>query len=246
MHDSIFCKFRDRLDSLNQGGGLGLSLSKKVTEIMGGDISLDKDYDSGVDGCPGARFIINLNKPPHIPDLDGESLSLPEDENSLSQTEADAPHDETIVEEQLSFEQMVEKLPDALNVLFVDDDPLLRKMFKRSLERLCPQWQVQEAASGESALAIVEEQEEEYTIIFMDQYMPGIHKSLLGTDTVRALRSSGCRSIICGLSANENEELFKQAGADAFLLKPLVCGKEALARQLLRLLSCRGAVEPRS
>jgi CheY-like chemotaxis protein len=243
MHDTLFCKFRDRLDSLNQGGGLGLSLCKKVTEIMGSHIWFDKGYDSGVDGCPGARFIINLNKPPHSPDQTWESWSSLHEENSMSH-KGDASDEDgtTTVEEQLSIEEVLAKLPDVLSVLFVDDDALLRKMFKRSLEKVRPRWQIREAASGESALVLVQEQRDEYAIIFMDQYMPGIHKTLLGTETVQTLRANGCRSIICGLSANENECLFKQAGADAFLLKPLVCGEDALARQLLRLLSCREVV----
>jgi CheY-like chemotaxis protein len=240
MQDTLFCKFRDRLNYLNPGGGLGLSLCKKVADLMGGDIWLDQDYDSGVDGCPGSRFIINLNKPPHAPDQNEEplSVSLPEvEESSLAQT--DDASDELSLEEQKSLGQIMEKLPDMLSVLFVDDDALLRKMFKRSLLKVRPHWQIREAATGESALSLVGDQDQEYNLIFMDQYMPGIHKTLLGTDSVRALRSNGCRSIICGLSANDTEELFQKAGADAFLLKPLACGKEALARQLLRLLSCR-------
>jgi CheY-like chemotaxis protein len=197
MHDTLFCKFRDRRDSLNQGDGLGLSLCKKVTDLMGSDIWLDKDYDNGVEGCPGARFIINLNKPPHGPDRNEEPLSSSlSEENSLART-VDA-FDEISFEEQQSLEHIMDKLPDVLSVLFVDDDPLLRKMFKRSLLTVRPHWQIREAASGESALVLVEEQDEEYDIIFMDQCMPGIHKTLLGTDTVRALRSNGCRSIICG------------------------------------------------
>lgn len=31
---------------------------------MGGIIYLDNDYRSGIDGCPGTRFVVNLRTPP--------------------------------------------------------------------------------------------------------------------------------------------------------------------------------------
>ena len=34
---------------------------------MGGDIWLDETYHSGTEGCPGARFIVNLNMVPLEP-----------------------------------------------------------------------------------------------------------------------------------------------------------------------------------
>jgi hypothetical protein len=36
-----------------------------------------------------------------------------------------------------------------------------------------------------------------YDIIFMDQYMASTDKQLLGTETVRSLRSRGVKSVIC-------------------------------------------------
>jgi hypothetical protein len=53
----------------------------------------------------------------------------------------------------------------------------------------------------------------------MDMYMASVEKQLLGTETVQALRSHGCKSRICGLSANDVEENFINAGADAFMFK---------------------------
>mmetsp|Transcript_3718 Transcript_3718/g.6817 ORF Transcript_3718/g.6817 Transcript_3718/m.6817 type:complete len:91 (+) Transcript_3718:617-889(+) len=72
------------------------------------------------------------------------------------------------------------------------------------------------------------------------QQMASIEKQLLGTETVRALRSRGVKSVICGLSANDMEQQFKEAGADAFLFKPFPCEKEALSVELTRVLKTRG------
>ena len=71
----------------------------------------------------------------------------------------------------------------------------------------------------------------------MDQYMASTEKQLLGTEATRALRTKGVKSIICGLSANEMEKPFLEAGADAFTIKPLPSGKEALTRELHRILN---------
>lgn len=65
--------------------------------------------------------------------------------------------------------------------------------------------------------------------------MASIEKQLLGTETVRALRSRGVESLICGLSANDLEQQFVEAGANFFLFKPFPCEKEALSLELIRL-----------
>jgi CheY-like chemotaxis protein len=44
---------------------------------------------------------------------------------------------------------------------------------------------------------------------------------LPGTEAVRILRTRGCKSIICGLSANNLATVFEGAGADMFYQKPL-------------------------
>jgi hypothetical protein len=43
---------------------------------MGAEIWYDETYDSGVVGCPGARFVINLNVPPL--DLDDHDFCPPD------------------------------------------------------------------------------------------------------------------------------------------------------------------------
>ena len=67
--------------------------------------------------------------------------------------------------------------------------------------------------------------------------MAAVEKQLLGTETVRALRAQGVKSIICGLSANSMEDGFREAGANSFLFKPFPCEKEALTQELVRILN---------
>ena len=63
-----------------------------------------------------------------------------------------------------------------------------------------------------------------------------MEKSLLGTETIAKLRSMGVKTRICGLSANDKEYEFLQAGADSFTIKPFPCEKEALKNELCRIL----------
>ena len=61
-------------------------------------------------------------------------------------------------------------------------------------------------------------------------------KQLLGTETARAMRAKGVTAIICGLSANDMQNQFLDAGATAFMRKPIPCTKEEMLEELLRIL----------
>ena len=62
--DRLFEKYQKSLDVINQGSGIGLYICKTLSDVMGADIWLDESFDSGVPGCPGARFVVDLNEPP--------------------------------------------------------------------------------------------------------------------------------------------------------------------------------------
>lgn len=55
-------------------------------------------------------------------------------------------------------------------------------------------------------------------------------------DSFSTLLLKGVESRICGLSANDCEENFLDAGADCFLFKPFPCEMDALSRALIRVL----------
>jgi len=284
---NIFKKFQESLDLLQQGTGIGLCLCKKMSILLEADLWLDDNYDSGVEGCPGSRFILDLHTPPidvrqHQQNYPAVTMDLPPPaEAEVSSLLADPEKGEgsvtlrpvAVVDTQQSAQPQASRgvpavgksdeehndnpslalelrspggqdgensnhqspqpfeLPEELDILFVDDDRVLRKLFSRSLRRVAPGWRVQEAADGESALEMVDTTS--FDVIFLDQYMSSIDKHLLGTETATALRAKGVKSIICGLSANDTEGPFLDAGADYFLLKPFPCEKEKLKRALL-------------
>jgi len=45
---------------------------------------------------------------------------------------------------------------------------MIRKMFRRATLRMAPDWQIEEAKNGETALVLCENQT--FDVIFMDQY----------------------------------------------------------------------------
>ena len=336
----VFGKFQQSLDSLQQGTGIGLSLCKKLIDLMGGNLYIDDDYHSGIEGCPGTRFVIQLGKPPlqlenaildeQLPPLDRAKLrrrllncdrpsaedgvgpqpqapphsvdfaaeqpktktsvsshstvsTLATSENTgnesatrpsagaigarkepatpppvpssspvaVSPDPGEAPAEKAGVpaSERRDGQGLLTELPLNLSVLFVDDDTILRKLFSRTLKKINPTWSLREASSGEIAIELITSQEagsgetqtpSGFDLIFMDQYMASTQKQLLGTETVRAIRARGFHEpIICGLSANDVEDAFFNAGCDAFMFKPFPCKKEELTKELLRIINTR-------
>ncbi|CAB9523324.1 Hybrid signal transduction histidine kinase K [Seminavis robusta] len=223
--EHLFGRFQDALDALGQGTGLGLSLCKKLVELMGGQLGLDESYDSGVPGCPGARFVVDLATEP-IEEYELFS-SLEEDGDSVTPLP-------TLQELQQVMPARDRRLPENMTVLLVDDDWRLRTLFSKALSRVTEGWTIREAANGETALRLVEETK--FDLVFMDQYMSCVVKQLLGTETVHAMRARGVSSIICGLSSNDVEKSFLQAGADCFLSKPLPTEQESLTDTLFHVL----------
>ena len=212
----LFTRYQESLDNLNQGTGIGLFVCHKLVKLLGGELYLDESYDSGVVGMPGARFVAKLNT---LPCSKIEMASMDESQ-VLLQTGMDSV-----------------ELPPSLSVLFVDDDMILRKLFARSMKKACPDWKVDLAASGEAALLMVADHD--YDLIFMDMYMRSVEKSLLGSETVKAMRAKGVTSIICGLSANEMESVFLANGANTFYLKPFPCKMGEIQEALAMLLRFR-------
>lgn len=229
----LFHKFQESLDSLNQGTGIGLAVCRRLIDLMGGDIVLDESHDSGIPGCPGARFVVHLNNTvvSFVDDNDDEFISS---ENHEGDKRIDESNNVQSKDDDQSQSLNGVSLPDNLSVLFVDDDLLLRRLFRRSVQKIMPRWDVDEASSGEAAISMAVARH--YDIIFVDQYMSSASKQLTGTETVRALRSRGVdRPRLCGLSANDVESQFLDAGADAFMIKPFPCGTDALTEELVRI-----------
>jgi CheY-like chemotaxis protein len=190
---------------------------------MGGKIYLDDNYFSGIEGHPGTRFAIDMQAGSIDPPIDHELIH--DVQTNGTGSTVPIPHE---------LDSVPLELPEKLKILFVDDDSILRRLFKRSVQRVAPAWEVREASNGETALLLSET--EDFDIIFVDMYMASIEKQLLGTETVAALRNRGIKSKLCGLSANDKQVEFSAAGADTFMFKPFPCEAYELQQALCRIL----------
>jgi hypothetical protein len=136
--ETLFCfSYSNFLPILPQG--VGLFLCKNLVELMDGDIRLDEDYDSGIKGYPGTRFVVNLKQPPIDPQFIIDyhpHYGADWRTGDTSPTHSDAEDD-----------SVPRDLPEAILVLFVDDDPILRKLFTRTVRTVAPSWTVREAAN---------------------------------------------------------------------------------------------------
>jgi len=236
----LFTKFQESLDSLHQGTGIGLCLCQRLAQLMKATLVLDESYHSGIEGCPGARFVLQLNKLPlDVNDdwLEQEQRTDLDDATTSNKVNAKENHTNADAQ-QPQQEQIQQQLPENLSILFVDDDAILRKLFSRSIRKARPSWSVKEASNGETAIRMccAEDDSKEFDLVFVDQYMASVERQLLGTETVRALRSKSVTSKICGLSANDVEQAFLEAGANHFLFKPFPCQPAALEAEMYHIL----------
>lgn len=203
-------------------------LCKNLIQLLGGDIYLDESYDSGIPGRPGCRFVIDLKRKPLVVDH--------HDMMSDRHTHTGGSLRDRLDLMDSSDAVVYAELPKKLSVLFVDDDPILRKLFARTIRTVAPDWDIREAANGETAIRLTTVEQISFDLIFLDMYMASTEKQLLGSETCAELRRLGVQSRICGLSANDKEKEFIEAGADSFTLKPFPCESIALRHELCRVL----------
>jgi len=136
------------------GTGLGLVISKKLTEMMGGDIWVDSEPGHGSHFQFTCRFGLQQGE-------QSKRRSIAADLGSL-------------------------------NVLVVDDNATSREILTDMLASFG--YQVDQAGSGESAVALLEcaDEQDPYQLVLMDWKMPGMD----GLDTTRAIQDSAAISNI--------------------------------------------------
>ena len=192
----LFQKYQESLDSLSQGtgtlkrsvyvvldlnlvptlvcsAGMGLCLCKSLSKLLGGDLFLDESFDSGIEGCPGTRFVLKLNQAPEVPEdeedekihkiVDEKCQMVPPEsfeENSSDGLSSVGPLCSPTVEQ-------ICGLPEKLSVLIVDDDLILRRLISRTLKQVAPSWNISQASNGETALLLADSHQ--YDLIFLDQ-----------------------------------------------------------------------------
>jgi len=119
-------------------------------------------------------------------------------------------------------------------VLVVDDEAQDRLLVSRVLQEMG--FKVIEAENGDQAKNMIESGDEDFSLVMMDLFMPGIDGSQLLRTMRQSLSTQSLPVIVLTNSSNPRDELeLLEAGADDFLLKPVVADRlEARVRAVLR------------
>jgi len=223
-YDNLFLKWEQLGSSVN-GAGIGLCLCRMLVMAMGGEIDLNLEYFSGIEGHPGAQFMVTLPI---------NSLSSEGKRTTSTNKAFDAVSDAVVRHNGSKVVEVPANMPilntntgipydacirGSYRILIVDDDQVGRKLFRRRFSRIFPDGCIDEVESGEEAIEKVTKEGIIYDAIFMDHFMAV--KKMNGAETIRELRKHNVDSLIIGVSGNSKDNEHVSAGANSFFQKPL-------------------------
>ena len=198
---TLFEAFRQADNSTSRhfgGSGLGLTISRDLVRLMGGDISVESEPGRG----SVFRFSIVLSAR-----RASDRQTMPTDvPGALPSVEAERP-----------------ALPPKLDILIADDNPTNRLVSCRMLERYGHL--VQTVEDGHEALAVL--RQKPFDVVLMDMMMPGID-GLEATRGIRALPGPIAHVPVVGLTAsNQPEDIASclAVGMNAVVSKPVTAAK---------------------
>jgi signal transduction histidine kinase/DNA-binding NarL/FixJ family response regulator len=216
---SSYIQFNSKANRKIEGTGLGLEITKKLVEMMGGNITAESEYGKG------SIFTVTLVQ------------GLPDSAAGIGEKIADDLRNFRYVASRKQDDIVPSWMPYG-KVLVVDDVPVNIMVVEGLLEPYGIR--VDSATSGQQAIDMVRAESPCYDLVFMDHMMPGMD----GIEATRIIRnweeqekrktnevshktpklSEPARVPIIALTANAltgNMEMFMSAGFDGFISKPI-------------------------
>jgi signal transduction histidine kinase/ActR/RegA family two-component response regulator len=187
------------------GTGLGLTISGRLTELMGGKLSIESQPDKGTT----VRFSLPLH-------ASQEHAS----QGHASQGLTPSPREETTERSSvLANDRVGTELPLAgIRILYAEDGLDNQRLVRRFLERAGASCFI--AENGQEAIDCIEQTEQPFDLILMDMQMPVLD----GYAATRRLREMGIVIPIVAMTAHalssSRDECF-ECGCDSFISKPL-------------------------
>ena len=220
--DNLFKEYAQMDLSANrkiEGTGLGLSITKMITDMMGGDISVESEYGKG------SVFTIILPQQAASKKIIGADIV-----NNLKKF-----HYHSAKRDSKSRLSRI-SLPYA-RVLVVDDVKINLDVTKGMMKPY--RMQIDCLTSGQAAVDAVRDEKVKYNAIFMDHMMPVMD----GIEATRIIReeigTEYAKTVpIIAFTANAligNEEMFLSKGFNAFISKPIdILRLDTVIRQWVR------------
>jgi signal transduction histidine kinase/ActR/RegA family two-component response regulator len=212
-----FSQIRPGVLQEGQGSGLGLAFVHQIVTLQGGNIEVHSKEGQGTTFKITIPVYVSTNsvsdrskgspsprpRPSGSPGCSRDQCNLPlsPKENSLRQ-----------------MSSVSQRYMSQIHALVVDDSEVNRKMLIALLSKhgvACDQ-----AEDGKMALEKIQENKDEFSVIFLDNLMPNMN----GIEATRHIRNVGYKNIIAGITGNvmvDDIEEFVNSGADIVYGKPL-------------------------
>ena len=194
-----YTRFNLETNRTKVGAGLGMSITKRLVDLMNGEISVKSEPDKG------SVFTVRLKQKKTSNEVCGKTLA--------DKLKSFSFHNSSILK-RMQF--LREYMPYG-SVLVVDDVESNIYVAKGML--LPYGLNIESASSGFEAIDYIKSGKT-YDIIFMDHMMPKMD----GIETVKIIRSMGYTNPIIALTANAlvgRAKMFLQNGFDSFCPKPI-------------------------
>jgi signal transduction histidine kinase/DNA-binding NarL/FixJ family response regulator len=196
---SEYLRFNADVNRAIEGTGLGLNITRKLIDMMGGAIAVESEYGKG------STFTVTVKQKATQCPVIGAEIALRLRNFSFTADRQTAQLD--IIREPMPYGSVL-VVDDVDTNLYVAEG--LLSPYKLKIE------------TANSGFAAIEKAEggKTYDIIFMDHMMPKMD----GIETTEKLRERGYKGVIVALTANAlvgNDEMFLQHGFDGFIPKPI-------------------------
>jgi len=211
---SEYRRFNVEANRATEGTGLGLNITKKLVEMMGGAIGVESEYGKG------SVFTVTVRqKAVECPAI---GASVVEQLRKFAFADDNRVADNLRINRELMPYGSVLVVDDVATNLYVAER--LLSLYKLKVETADSGFEAVEKVKGGAV----------YDIIFMDHMMPRMD----GMETVLKLRELGYTGTIVALTANAlvgNQEMFIQKGFDGFISKPIdVCRLDEILNKFVR------------
>ena len=200
------------------GSGFGLVICRKIAELHGGRVGLVSEGEG-----KGSTFFLEIQTWRCEPDPCEYTSAITACAPQKSPISGIALETDSAASLRAQGGMGVQRrsTQKALKILIVDDSAMNRKMTRKMLDYMGHF--VAEADDGDAAIELYKSRSAEgimFDMVLMDSHMP----RMSGPETTLILRKLGYSGFIAALTGDtspEDEQLFKNNGADTVLIKPI-------------------------